>query len=314
MFKRKFRGAKSGRGQLGIHLSAEGVAIAHAQLTDDKPKVTRFEYQFASQMSEQAEILRVLGEEAAYANLPANIVIPSAKYQLLLVDRPEVKSEELSDALKWSLQELVPFPMEEAVLDFIELPVARASDDKKMVYAAVARRSLINEVAEMLKLANIHIQQIGLPEMALKNIGCLVAPKDTSIALLHLSQGGGKLFYIRDKALYMLRHIELNLEALFNANTIEDPDMVLGQLSTELQRSIDYCVSYLRAPSIEKIMFTPLSSAHKVIAEKISAQLGPGFDILDLNQTVESEHPFELPLQMNGLLALGAALRSADEA
>ncbi|MEZ4484279.1 MAG: pilus assembly protein PilM [Syntrophotaleaceae bacterium] len=91
-------------------------------------------------------------------------------YQLLQIAPPEVPNDELRDAVRWQIRDLIDFPLEEAVVDVFQVPRDVQREGARTAYVVVARQSLLRKKVALLKNAKLKVQAIDIPELVLRNI------------------------------------------------------------------------------------------------------------------------------------------------
>lgn len=289
---------------IGVEFSSEGVAFAHLQrMPTQQPLLHYSEFIPVDNTVSAADLLRARLAKLGLQKVPCNIVMTSGSYQLLLTEAPKVPPEELADALRWRVKDLVQFPIADAVLDAFLLPEDSARGTNRMAYSVVAQRSNVVQLITQAKTAQLELQAIDIPELALRNLAQTCCDTKRGIALVKLGQGGGSLHIIRDGNLYLSRQFSL----AYNAGLLDD--LPGDALVLELQRSLDYFERQMRQ--------TPPSHVYicgeNLTADKLTPEIRNSlavkielFNIADGVQIGKDAQPHSLALC---LLALGAALR-----
>ena len=238
----------------------------------------------------------------ALRSTPVATVLNADAYSLQLVEAPNVPPEEIREAVRWRIQHLIEFPVEEAVIETFEMPAPANPGAKSMIYAVVARRSEISALVERIRASNLDIRTIEIPELCMRNIAVTLPQDAQGVALLHFVDGCGYLTITRGGVLYMLRRIETQSE---------DHSESLQEIALEVQRSLDYYESQYDCRPISEIVLGPGDDI-EVLAASLTENLGISVSQLKLDElfTMDSE----LPVKTQGecLLAVGAALRSVN--
>ena len=97
----------------------------------------------------QQQIKRYVGEHKL-RGYPCEVILPSNFYKLLLLAKPVVNEDELSQALKYRVKDLVVLALDDISVDYLDYPTDVKSADTEMVYAVVASRTLIAQLKKML--------------------------------------------------------------------------------------------------------------------------------------------------------------------
>ena len=298
-------GAKSRQNEIiGVEFTAEGVAFAHIQhLSAQKPFLNCCEFIPVDAGSNATELLRTRLVKLGLQKIPCNIVMSPGTYQMLLGEAPKVPPEELAEALRWRVKDLIQFPIADAVLDAFLLPEDSARGTSRMAYAVVAQRSHVVQVVAQAKEASLYLQSIDIAELALRNLAQACCDTKRGIALVKLGQGGGSLQIIRDGNVYLTRQFSL----AYNAGLLDD--LPGDALVLELQRSLDYFERQMRQIPPSHVYLCGENVTPEKLTPEIRNSLAVNIELLNVETGVQfgrrvQEH--SLPLC---LLALGTALR-----
>lgn len=289
---------------IGVEFSAEGVAIAHIQRpATQQPHLVHCEYHPLEAGADPADVLRQRLSKLGLQRLPCHFVLSPASYNMLLVEAPKVPPQELAEALRWRIKDLISFPVAEAAIDAFLLPEDSARGGNRMAYAVVSQRKQIAALVEQAKASQASLSVIDIAEMALRNLAETCCDTKRGVAIVKLGQGGGSLQIIRAGNVYLSRQFSLS----YNAGLLDD--LPAEALVLELQRSLDYFERQLRQPPPSHVFLCGENISADKLTPTIRNSLAVTVDVLDLDaglQLSENVQPHTLPLC---LLALGAALR-----
>lgn len=289
---------------IGVEFGTEGVAFAHIRRSATQPpQVMHCEYLPIDSGADPSDILRQRLLKLKLLRLPCNFVLPANNYNLLLVETPKVPAQELAEALRWRIKDLISFPVTEAVIDAFLLPEDSARGGNRMAYAVVAQRENIATLVEQAKVAQVALHAIDIAEMALRNLAEACCDTKRGVAIVKLMQGAGSLQIVRAGNLYLSRQFSLS----YNGGLLDD--LPSEALVLELQRSLDYFERQLRQPPPSHVFLCGENITADKLTPTIRSGLAVSLELLDLSAGLEfAEHiqPHTLPLC---LLALGAALR-----
>lgn len=298
-------GAKSRQNEIiGVEFGADGVAFAHIKRSaTQQPLLNHCEFIPTESGVNGADLLRGRLAKLGLQKVPCNIVMGTGSYQMLLGEAPKVPQEELAEALRWRVKDLIQFPIADAVLDAFLLPEDSARGTSRMAYAVVAQRNNIVQLIAQAKEAQLNLQSIDIAELALRNLAQACCDTKRGIALVKLAQGGGSLQIIRDGNVYLSRQFSL----AYNAGLLDD--LPGDALVLELQRSLDYFERQMRQ--------TPPSHVYlcgeNVTADKLTPEIRNSMVVKIELFNVEAGMQFGSSVQEHSLslslLALGAALR-----
>ncbi len=289
---------------LGVEFAAEGVAFAYIKrMPTQQPLLVSSEFIPIDKSVDAADVLRARLAKLGLQKIPCNIAMSSGSYQMLLGEAPKVPPEELADALRWRVKDLIQFPIADAVMDAFLLPEDSARGTSRMAYAVVAQRPQVTQLIAQAKSAQLNLQSIDIPELCLRNLAQACCDTKRGIALVKLGQGGGSLQIIRDGNLYLSRQFAL----AYNAGLLDD--LPGDALVLELQRSLDYFERQMRQTPPSHVYLCGENVTADKLTPEIRNSLAVKIELFTIETGVQlgeniQEHSLSLCL-----LALGAALR-----
>jgi MSHA biogenesis protein MshI len=298
------RGAKRQNQVIGVDFNTAGVAFAHIQRpATQQPYLASCDFLPTESGTDLAELLRARLLKSGLQGIPCNLVMSPGSYQLILGEAPKVPAEELAEALRWRIKDLVQFPISEAVVDAFLLPEDSARGTSRMAYAVASQRKNIEAVVAAAKSSGLDLKNIDIPELVLRNLAEACCDTKRGVAIVKLHQGGGSLQIIRDGNLYLSRQFSLS----YNAGLLDD---LPGEaLVLELQRSLDYFERQMRQVPPSHIYLC----GENVTADKLTPQirnaLAVTINLLDLNSGVQIADAIPDHILSLSLHAIGAALR-----
>jgi MSHA biogenesis protein MshI len=301
----KWFSAKSRQNEIiGVEFAAEGVAFAHVRrVPTQQPLLVNSEFIQVDKGDDVAEILRLRLTKLGLNKIPCNIVMATGSYQMLLGEAPKVPPEELAEALRWRVKDLIQFPIADAILDAFQLPEDSARGTSRMAYAVVAQRGIITQIIAQAKAAQLNLQAIDIPELCLRNVAQACGDTKRGIALVKLGQGGGSLQIIRDGNLYLSRQFSL----AFNAGLLDD--LPGDALVLELQRSLDYFERQMRQTPPSNVYLCGENVTADKLTPEIRNSLAVKIELFNIESGIQlGENAQQHSLSLC-LLALGAALR-----
>ncbi|UUA74120.1 pilus assembly protein PilM [Cellvibrio sp. QJXJ] len=289
---------------IGVEFCTDGVAFAQIQRhPSQQPLLINCEFIPAEPGLELAELLRARLLKLGVQTVPVNVVMSAGSYQLILGEAPKVPADELAEALRWRVKDLVQFPIAEAIVDGFFLPEDSARGTSRMAYAVVAQRKVIEQQVANANAAGLSLKNIDIPELVLRNIAETCCDTKRGIALVKLQQGGGSLHIFRDGNLYLSRQFSLS----YNAGLLDD--LPAEALVLELQRSLDYFERQMRQVPPSHIYLCGENVTADKLTPAIQNAMAVSIHLLDLADGLQiaatiAEHNLALCLQ-----AIGAALR-----
>lgn len=301
---RILRGSHRQNQIVGVDFTPEGIAFAHIQrLATQQPLLTHCDFLPLEPGIEPAEILRARLIKLGLQRVPGNLVMPAGNYQLILGEAPRVPQEELAEALRWRVKDLVQFPIAEAIIDGFFLPEDSARGGNRMAYAVVAQHKQVEAQVNLARATGLELKNIDIAELALRNLAETCCDTKRGVAIVKLQQGGGSLQIIRDGNLYLSRQFSL----AYNAGLLDD--LPGDSLVLELQRSLDYFERQMRQVPPSHVYLCGENVTADKITPEIRNSVAVSINLLKLDNGLQiaddiPEHSLSLCLH-----AIGAALR-----
>lgn len=298
------RGAKRQNQVVGVDFSTAGVAFAHIQRpATQQPYLAHCDFIPAETGVDLADLLRARLLKLGLLGVPCNLVMGSGSYQLILGEAPKVPAEELAEALRWRIKDLVQFPIAEAVVDAFFLPEDSARGTNRMAYAVAAQRKNIEAAVAAIAETGLELKNIDIPELVLRNLAEVCCDTKRGVAIVKLQQGGGSLQIIRDGNLYLSRQFSLS----YNAGLLDD---LPGEaLVLELQRSLDYFERQMRQVPPSHIYLCGENVTADKLTPNIRNALAVTINLLDLSSGIQIADAIPEHICSLALHAIGAALR-----
>lgn len=180
-----------------------------------------------------AELLQQFVNKYGMQKQRCNVVLSAQDYQLMLVERPDVPDEELRQAVKWKVKDLISAPLDSVVVDIFELPEDANKAGKRMLYAVITDLAKVQSAIDMVADAGLQLEHIDIEVLALRNL-TLLKELQRGAAVVRLRPNSGEVSIYRDGNLYLSRHFKLD----YNGGLLDD--LPTDALALEVQRSFDY--------------------------------------------------------------------------
>jgi MSHA biogenesis protein MshI len=302
---RFFKKALSSGARVGVMQDGARVELAVVQAQD------------AGRMSLVAENLPCDGDSwpqidnKVAQNARASVVLGADAYSLQLIEAPNVPDNEMQEAVRWRIQHLIEFPVEEAAIETFEMPAAANQGSKTMIYAVIAHRDEISRQLERSNSADLSMDVIEIPELCIRNIAVCLPQDANGVAFLHFTDDCGYLTITRRGVLYMIRRIESRRRDLADdSDDALSPQELAAGVSLEVQRSLDYYESHYDSQPITNLVLGP-GNGLEPLAATLADNLGITVSRLRLDDIFDLELTIDVDVRSDCLLAIGAALRSA---
>lgn len=293
---------KAAKGLLGIESSPEGIALAQVQrVQGERPQLLACEFRAAT-LEQQPAVLKAMVGELGLAGMPVNYLLHPANYQMHLLESPEVAPEELRDALRWRVKDVISESLDDVVIDAFTLPADAYRGRNRMAYCAVLTKPRMQAAQDICRQAGLRLQSIDVTEMAFRNLGQLAGSEGMSLGLLRLRATEGLIAIQHGADLYMARRLE---QGLSQAKTDS------SGLMLEIQRSLDYYESQLGKGYINRLLLVPMKRDGADVLSALSVGLAVKLESMDLRQLFQEQSAADLDESAQAYIvgAVGAALR-----
>jgi len=293
---------------VGIHVKPNGVAVAHVMTVDaEQPQLASCDFLEISNASERGAALAALVDKHGLQGLPVNYVLSPQHYHLLQVEPPQVPAEELKEALRWRVKDLISFDIKDAVLDTFPLPEEAFRNRPTMVYVVVARRSIVEEAEQLIKAAGLELRSVDIAELSLCNLMPNDEQQAQGTALVLIQGGEGVLNLVKNETLYMTRNVKADPAQLRGGELLSNA--TFNHLVLEIQRSLDYYESGLAQPPATRLLLAPVGDDSDTLKDALDVSFGLRAGMLDLSQVMDGSDQVPAAQQANCMLAMAAAMR-----
>lgn len=302
---RLFRRKKTGvAGLLGVETGPDGIALAQVvRAPGQPPQLLRCEFLEGAPQTHGKTLASMIAK-GGLQGARVNLLLHPSQYRNFLLEAPDVPAEELRDAMRWRVKDLLEAPLDDFVVDNLPLPADAYRGRSPMAYCVALAKARMAENEALITGAGLRLQSIDITEMAFRNLGLLVGARDNAgnLALLRLRSSEGLICIQNGADMYMARRIERGL-----ARAEQDLDgMIL-----EIQRSLDYFEGQLGKGHISRLLLLPMKRDGERTFQALVGGLAVKPERLDLRQLFPDQASAELPelAQARCLGAVGAALR-----
>ncbi len=164
---------------VGLDIGSAAVRAAAVDSGRTRPILRRFAEMplpagavVAGEVMDEGAVAEAVAALWKRAKLPRKrVIIGTANQRVVVrqVDVPHMSESELSEALPFQVQDSIPIPVEEAVLDFVPVEEFTTPDGELMlsILAVAAQRDMVDGLVSLAESANISAQAIDLQPFAL---------------------------------------------------------------------------------------------------------------------------------------------------
>jgi MSHA biogenesis protein MshI len=298
-------------GWTAVCLSPGRVDVARVRLGADRPKLEMF--QSYERGRDDTATLHRLSKMLGLAQHACTTLLSPGSYQFLQTEAPDVPKEEMREALRWQVKDMVDFPVDQATLDMLEIPQSPSGGSRRMAYVVISRNEQLLPLITHFRQADVGLAAIDIPEMAQRNLAALCELDDRGLALLSFDESGGLLTFTAKGELYMVRRVEVGLKQLVSADD-ERRQQLLDRIGLELQRSLDNFDRQFSFIPVSRLLLAP-GPAAVMLQNFLGDYLGMPVDVLDLSSILDiaAVSGFDDPMRQAECFAtVGAALRQGE--
>jgi len=237
---------------VGIGYHPDGISLAHVAFKKDALSLEHLEFRAVASEDGRKEVLKKMVAEARLKGMPAFFVLDSSQYSVLQIEAPEVPPEELKNAVRWRIKDMIDFHLDDAEIEIINLPQSKRAGSHRLMYVVATRRSVVEKIANDLDYAGLDAKAIDISELALRNMTFADAEENRAGALLYLSEHMSLIEICDNGCLCLSRHINLD----FGGVDLSSPETrmeMMDMLSLEVQRSLDYYESQFANGAASKV-------------------------------------------------------------
>ncbi len=300
------------RGWTSLELSSGEVTYAQLERRESgKPVVTRCGVVGLDVQSEVS--LKDLSKSLDLDQRHCVAVLGRNEYQMFQVDAVNVPPQELKQAVRWSIKDLIDYPVANATVDVLNIPSDPSNAARpRFMYAVAARNEAVRaRIDPLLERSDCGLEAIDIPELAQRNIAEVLEQDGRGLAMVSFNREGGLLTFTAGGELYHARQIDVTVEQL-QVTDEERRSHVYERVALDLQRSLDNFERQFPYVGVNRMLIAPFPQRDKFfefLKSYLYLQVGTFAleDVFDLSAVPQAE---DVALQARLFVALGAAMRT----
>lgn len=306
------------KGIVSLSFLQNGIAVAVSDFTKNNAlTLVHCEFIDIEKPDDQQNTLNELASQHNLAEYDCHLVLTTDNYRRVNVEAPAVAENEIIEALRWKINELIDFPVEKAIIDYYQAPMAVRANSKKMLEVIASPIDIIKKQIEKCTKAGLRLKVIDIQETALRNLAVHTPENERGIALLYLQEFSGSLLIQKNATIYVSRQFEigykkLGLDEPFSNNS--SSANAHNTLALEIQRSMDYVESYYGISHISALAVIPLADNTHNLLDSLGSNLGIAVRAIDLSSLIDCDILMDGRTQSLCAPVIGATLRYAIEA
>jgi MSHA biogenesis protein MshI len=282
-------GKKQSTNQLGVSMTKQGIAYCHIteQNIQDAQRLNLVDGDFTKTLNVLNSSLGLSGD--------CQLILAPTQYHIVQIDRPNVSEEEMNQALKWQVKELVNIAPDDMIVDYFDGPQLPGGLQKLNVVCA-SKKELAGYVNELLQ-NGIEISAISTEEFAFANL----LPVQDDAHLLLVQQPDEELIILIVKHGQIFFHRRLRgFSDIAKKSQDELSFGVVDSISLEIQRSTDYFERQLKQAPIKTIKVLIPNDNESYIARKLSENTNVAVELFEMPEAYKDYREYAVTL---GLLS-----------
>ena len=289
-------------GALGLEISPFGYALARVYDAGEGERHCECHYIEGTDI----EVLADYVKQREYQHMPLHAVLHPTMYDINFMDRPEVEDDELADALRWKLKDIIETSVNDLIVCAFAVPDDAYRGLQKKAYAVSMHKELLDGIVQDLQKLDVEIQSIGIGELHDRNIVALTGEEMGGTGLLHLRSSHGSINLSQGENLYLTRAIDTGQSAFEGVND-SNRQQLLDSLLLQIQRSFDFYESQLSKGLIRRMLIAPTRVNVLELDAYLQTNLGVQVEKLDLNKLFSLEQPLGVDQQSLCFSSVAAA-------
>lgn len=273
-------------------------------LTYVEPDGTRPRVHFCEERSfdpAEPKSLERIGRDFQVHRYRCTTLLDPMHYRLLVVeDTPNVQAGELRSAMRWRIKDMIDFPVDEAVVDILEIPPAEAAGarGRRSSHVVAARAERVRSLTQLLEQAKFPVSVIDIHETAQRNIAALLESGGRGVVLVSFDEDGGLITLTCGGELYMSRRIDVTADNLADREA-SSRSASLDRAALEVQRSLDHFERQYSHVTLERCFVGALPSVGIAVLRQRGGSVHELFERLATNLYLPVE-----PLELSTLLGV----------
>ena len=215
-----------------------------------------------------------------------HLVLSAQQSQIVQIDKPIIPDEELKEALKWQIKDLVSIEPNDMVLDYFDGPTLANTEKLNVV---CGQKSKLKDMVSCIHKSDLTLDKITTEEFAFAQ---LVNGKEGG-QLLVCQQPNEEILIliVRDNRLFSYRR----LRGMANIAQRTPDELAMGlidNLSIEIQKSIDFFERQLKQPPVKAINVLLPIEHEAFVARKLSENTNVPVELINLPEQYYNERAF----------------------
>ena len=268
-------------GWLAIWLGETRARFAHVK-RGERPVVLSLEEREWDAADSKA--LERLTKQVRVNRYRCTTLFSQADYQILLVESPNVKREELTAAVRWRIKDMIDYQVNDATIDVLPVPELAAPQRPASVYVVAAKNETVRQVMTRFDGARIPLAVIDIPDAAQRNIAALYETAERALLTLSFDADGGLITITSAGELYASRRLDISYAQVNAEESVREP--IFDRVVIEIQRSLDHFERNFSQLSVQRVLLAPMAPS-EALAAHLAANIQLPVAAMDLAEVMD---------------------------
>jgi len=243
---------------------------------------------------------------------PVTIILPEEQYQMRLVEVPDVEESEIVEAVKLKASDFIAYPIDDALVDVIQMPEKSFNGRRKMAFVVIAQSVPVLRVVDIIKQTGLSIHSVDIADLALRNLSTYYNKSPYSGVLL-ISWQHSQINLCHFQDLVVNRRIDIGGLGLLAEDQSQDEKMsdklLHDSLMLEVQRSMDYFEIQLGLGVIDEICILSIMELPNSVYDLLDRNFNANVHKINIPQAFELGENSDMTIVDQCYVAIGGALR-----
>ncbi|QPK64990.1 pilus assembly protein PilM [Methylomonas sp. LL1] len=255
--------------------------------------------------------LQALAETYRLGNYSCHILLSQEQYRVFDTEVPQVDEQEMKQAVRWRIAEMLDYPADQAIIDYFPLPKSNRANSTPLLEVVSCNQAIIAPLLQTCHQAGLKVTVVEIQEMALRNLAFLLPENTRGIAVLNLQPNNGHIIIQQAGALYLSRKFNIGYNQLADSALSAELQMTTehDNLALEIQRSLDYVENYFAIPPISSVALLLAPNRTEAIVNNLMIHHGITARAMDLSAIIDGDVILTDALQNSCAAAIGTSLR-----
>jgi MSHA biogenesis protein MshI len=246
------------------------LAVTPNRLSTESMTIDSLQY-FPFEQPPTAELISFLLNQAVkeyhLQSVRTHCILSRDMYRLILIDVPSsIPKEELREAAKWLIKDLIDFPIDNLVCDAFILPKLSQAEDK--AYVSVARKDILQVRQQQIVASELCPVEMSIIDLALTALLSTTQENQVHV-LVSLESSQATLLITMNHNLCLKHHIECS----FDSRSEHIPLTELDELSKKTQSFIKYFLAQVNEEQPIEVIVLPVGIHTELIIDTMKKSL-----------------------------------------